>query len=84
MHIVWEQGVAGLPHGIATLLRSSTCKKYASLEMYIWSGVLLQLCYAIHNRPFKLAHGEDNRFHVMVFRCIVGSTFSGQFSVGTP
>ena len=50
----------------------------------IWPGVLLQLCSAIHNRLFKLAHGDNNRFQVMVFRGIVGTIFSKQFLGGTP
>ena len=63
---------------------AGTCNKYASLEMYISSGVLLQLCSGIHGRLFKLAHGDNGHFHVMVFPGMVGTAFSKQFLLGTP
>ena len=61
-----------------------TCNKYASLEMYTWSGVLLQLCFGIHSQLFKLAHADNSRFHVIVCCGMVGTTVSKQFLVGTP
>ena len=64
--------------------KSATCKKYASLEMYIWCRVLLQLGSAIHNRLFKLAHGDNNCFHMMVFCSIVGTTVPKWSVAGTP
>ena len=60
-----------------------TCNKYASLEMYIWSEVLLHLCSSIHNQPFTLAHEDNNCFHAMVSRGTVAITFPKQFLIGT-
>ena len=47
-------------------------------------GVLLHLDSGIHNRLFKLARVDNNRFHVMVCRGIVGTSLPKQFLVGTP
>ena len=61
--------------GFKTLSQSCLTHVTNMCPLYIWSGVLLQLCCAIHNQLFKWAHGDNNRFLVMVFRGIVGTTF---------
>ena len=65
-------------------LGANTCNKYASHEMHIWLGILLHLCFGVHGRLFWLAHGDNNRFHMMVCRGIVGTTLPQDFLVGTP